>query len=136
MFSGETKLLTATVQGAGKDAEAEGVKALAADGRRWPKIRLLAQQRSSRGAGQIGGRRPLPTNEPVEVEAVWDAPAPDDAVVPPAKTFAGEKKLADVVLEPFSLTLVIVPADGGQERRGREFRSVNEPNYAAAEESR
>jgi acetyl esterase/lipase len=111
LFSGQTKLLEATVQRGASGAEpaqAKTLAAVAADGRRFLYV-LNSGPAVALGRVSIDGAS-LPANQPVEVEAVWDARGADDAVVPPVKTFAGQKKLADVILEPFSLTLLIVPA--------------------------
>ncbi|MCX7011824.1 MAG: hypothetical protein NTW86_04535 [Candidatus Sumerlaeota bacterium] len=78
LFSGDTSLLAASVQGA---------------------------------EGLVDGKK-LPADSRVEVESVWANPDAGGQAArggeAPAKTFAGERDLGALVLEPLSLTLLII----------------------------
>jgi pimeloyl-ACP methyl ester carboxylesterase len=121
LFSGDKKLLDATVPGVEKKGNEEVVKALAAVGTDGRKYVYLLNSGPAVAVGRLSvDGATLPAGLRVEVESVWGDPAftSGDGTArgasAPAKTFTGEKNLRGVVLEPFCLTLLIIPNDAQQ----------------------
>jgi hypothetical protein len=122
LFSGDKKLLATTVQAAQNDGQTVSVKSLAAlgpDGRKYVYL-LNSGPAVPLGKVAVDGKL-LPADLRVEVESVWGDPASNSGdaagrgASAPAKTFTGERSLGGMVLEPFSLTLLITPSDTPQE---------------------
>jgi len=117
LFSGDKKLLAASVKGAKNAVQTEAVRALAAagpDGRKYLYI-LNSGPAVALGRLTVDGEA-LPAGLRVQVESVFgDAAAVSGTgaaargASAPARTFAGEKSINGLVLEPFSLTVLIIP---------------------------
>ncbi|MCS6852343.1 MAG: alpha/beta hydrolase, partial [Gemmataceae bacterium] len=101
LFDGRQQLLKATVASQGE------VQALAAAGPDGERLLYLLNPgpRTNLGPVQVDGRPIAPTTK-VQVEAAYAAPAGPA----PVAVFSGEKALGDVMLEPWSLTLLRIPA--------------------------
>jgi acyl-CoA thioesterase-1 len=136
LFSGDKKLLAATVQAAGNDSETVSVKAVAAlgpDGRKYVYL-LNSGPALSLGKVAVDGKL-LPTDLRVEIESVWGDPASNSGdaagrgASAPARTFTGERSLNAVVLEPFSLTLLITPS-GAQQKAAPSAKDAASPAFA------
>ncbi len=117
LFGGDKHLLAASAEQPGGDLAEDDVKALAAagpDGRKYLYL-LNSGPAIALGSLTVDGQT-LPSSLPVQVESAFsDSSAVSILGVPaPARAYAGEKSLGSVVLEPFSLTLLIVPATPGQ----------------------
>lgn len=141
LFSGDKKLLDATVPGVGKNGNEEVVKALAAVGTDGRKYVYLLNSGPAAAVGRLSvDGATLPAGLRVEVESVWSDPASTSGdgtargASAPAKTFTGEKDLRGVVLELFSLTLLIVPNDAQQKAAPSAKDAVN-PAFAPAKGS-
>ena len=139
LFSGDKKLLDATVQGVGKNGNEEVVKALAAvgtDGRKYVYL-LNSGPAVALGRLSVDGAT-LPAGLRVEVESVWSDPASASGdgtargAATPAKTFTGEREIRGVVLEPFSLTLLIMPNDA--QKAAPSAKDVVKPAFAPVKE--
>ncbi|MCX7011823.1 MAG: SGNH/GDSL hydrolase family protein [Candidatus Sumerlaeota bacterium] len=114
LFSGDTSLLAASVQGAEGRAKGEVVKALAAAGPDGRKYLYLINSGPAIALGELTvDGKALPAGSRVEVESVWGNPDAGGQASrggeAPAKSFTGERDLGALVLEPLSLTLAIIP---------------------------
>lgn len=106
LFNGDKKLLSVAVNGARNEPGGDKVKALAAvgpDGREYLYL-LNSGPAVALGALIVDGET-LPAGLRVQVESVFS----DAAASAPVKSVSGEMPLRDLALEPWSLTLVIVP---------------------------
>ena len=131
LFSGDKKLLAASVQGAGNQATAPTVKALAAtgpDGRKY--LYLINSGPAVALDGLTLDGATLPADLPLQVESVFETPPPESSVpgAAPFKTFTGEKQLRDVTLGPWSLTLLTTPAPG--RKTSPRARATAMPEFA------
>jgi len=141
LFSGDKKLLTASVNGAKGGGQGQTVKALAAAG---PDGRKYVYVINSGPAVALGGLtvdgEALPPDLPLQVESVFGSSASISAgsTSAPATTFAGEKKLRDLTLQPWSLTLLIAPTAGKKAARRSEAdpqgRDPSNPAFAAIQD--
>ena len=134
LFSGDKKLLAASVQASENDTKVVAVKAIAAvgpDGRKYLYV-LNSGPAVPLGNVAVDGETLL-ADLPVEVESVWAAPASADITVPgaspPVKVFVGERRLNRLVLEPFSLTLLIIP-NYAQEKAAPSSQSARYSAFA------
>jgi len=118
LFSGDKRLLTASVKGPKGDGQGQTVKALAAaspDGR---KFLYLLNTGPSVALGRVTfDAEALSDGLVVQIESAFGDPASPPgaatarrAASASANTFTGEKVLRDLVLEPSSLTLLILPS--------------------------
>jgi acyl-CoA thioesterase-1 len=109
LFSGDKKLLAASIAAADNDVKAGTVKALAAagpDGRQFLYLINTGPAVALRTAAVDG--KALPADCRVVVESAF-ADSFDAGLGFGVKTFTGEKTMRDLVLQPWSLTLVILP---------------------------
>ena len=127
LFSGDKKLLDAIVQDVGKNGNEDVVKALAAVGTDGCKYVYLLNSGPAVAVGRLSvDGATLPAGLRVEVESVWSDPASTSGdgtargASAPAKTFTGERELRELMLEPWSLTVLIMP------RPGKRFRLTNQ----------
>ncbi|MCX7013326.1 MAG: alpha/beta hydrolase [Candidatus Sumerlaeota bacterium] len=131
LFSGDKKLLAASVKQLSGNGAEPSVKALAAsgpDGRGYVYV-LNSGPRVSLGQLVVDGRAP-PADLTVQVESVFCDSASDseDGATSPIKTFTGEIALRDLALEPWSLTVLITPATAlARERRTPRRKDSQQP---------
>jgi len=129
LFSGNKKLLATAVKGEKGNGQGQTVKALAATGPDGRKYLYLLNSGPDVGLGRVNlDGEALAEGLMVQIESAFAAPsaAPAEATArradsAPIKTFTGEKALREVVLEPASLTLLILPS--------RESGKLNPPTH-------
>ena len=119
LFSGDKELLSTTVQGVEDKGKTKTVKAMAAvgpDGRKYLYV-INSGPAVPLGKVVVDGN-PLSADLPVEGESVFENPAADPFARVSAhgttKTFMGVERLQGLMLEPWSLTLLILPMSGGE----------------------
>ena len=127
LFSGDKKLLAASVKAVENGAKAETVKALAAAG---PDSRKYLYMLNGGPAVPLGkvtvDGNPLPVDLRVQVESAFGTVTAARVGSAPVKTFTGEKQLRDFMLEPWSLTVMTIPTPG----RKVSTRAKADPNPA------
>jgi len=110
LFSGDKKLLAASVKAAENGAKAETVKALAAAGPDGRKYLYMLNSGPAVPLGKVAvDGNPLPAELRVQVESVFGDAVAARAGSAPVKTFTGERELRELMLEPWSLTVLIMP---------------------------
>jgi|GEM_PF-416488 len=119
LFGGDKKLLAATVQDVGKEEAIKVLAAVGADDRKYVYL-LNSGPAVALGRLSVDGAA-LPAGARVEVESVCGASAP-------ARTLTGQRNLRDIVLEPFSLTLLITPNDVSPVDRKQPPKHATEQN--------
>ncbi|MCX7011826.1 MAG: hypothetical protein NTW86_04545 [Candidatus Sumerlaeota bacterium] len=111
LFSGDTGLLAAPVEGGGAAGAVKALAAASPDGRKYLYL-INSGPAAPLGEVTIDGRE-LSADLRVQVESVYVSGAANAGLArggsAPAKTFTGERGLNGLVLEPFSLTLLIMP---------------------------
>ena len=108
LYSGDKELLETSVAGAGKNGAMEVVKALAAAGPDGKKYLCVLNRGPAAALDTITiDGKPLASSASVHVESASGdtLSAPGGAV----KTFAGEKTLDSLRIEPYSVTTLIIP---------------------------
>ncbi len=107
-YSGDKTLLTASVTGAGKNGTMEVVKALAGAGPDGKKYLCILNRGPAVALGGITiDGKTIPTGASVQVESVsGDSLSATGGTL---KTFAGNKTIGSVSIEPFSVMTVIIP---------------------------
>jgi len=114
LFSGDKNLVVASVKAAENGAETQAVKALAATG---PDGRIYLYLLNSGPAIPLGevtmDGKALPAGLRVQVESAFGAEVSAVGAArgasAPVKTFTGDKDIKGLVVEPFSLTLLVLP---------------------------
>ena len=117
LFSGDKNLLAASVTQADAAPVGEAVKALAAAGPDECKYLYLINSGPAISLGRLTvDGEALPGDLRVQVESAFSdaGAASDPGASAPARSFAGEESISGVVLEPFSLTLLILPKSLGK----------------------
>jgi len=129
LFSGDKKLLAASVKAAENGAKGETVKALAAAGPDGRKYLYMLNSGPPVPLGKVAvDGNPLPADLRVQVESAFGNPTAARVGSAPVKTFTGEKQLRDLMLEPWSLTVMTIPTPG----RKVSTRAKADPNPALA----
>ena len=114
LFSGDKKLLAASVKAPANGAGTQAVKALAAAGPDGRTYLYLLNSGAAVSLGKVAmDGKALPAGLRVQVESAFGGEASAVGAArgasAPVKTFTGDKDLNGLVLEPFSLTLLILP---------------------------
>jgi len=110
LFAGDKKLLAASVKGPKENSAGQTVKALAAAGPDGRKYLYMLNSGPAVPLGKVAvDGNPLPAELRVQVESVFGDAVAARAGSAPVKTFTGERELRELMLEPWSLTVLIMP---------------------------
>ena len=123
LFAGDKKLLDASVKEPKENRAGQTVKALAAAGPDGRKYLYLINSGPAVALGTLAiDGETLPADQRLQVESVFGDSAYGSVggASAPAKTFTGERELRELMLEPWSLTVLIMPMPG------KRFRLTNQ----------